>query len=60
MDIDSPIQVLTLWFVALIFLQIVSGDTTPLLTATSLFAILLVFAIPLYLLMEYVPRMLDR
>ena len=60
MDIDNPAQVLTLWLVALIFLQVVAGNSTPLLTAASLFAILLVFAIPLYLLMEYVPRILNR
>ncbi|OLZ39283.1 hypothetical protein A6E15_17960 [Natrinema saccharevitans] len=60
MDVMDFFQTLTLWFVILIFLQTGSGNSGPLFTAISLFAIILVFALPLFLLIVLVTGLSDN
>lgn len=54
---DLPIiQLLTLWFVVLIFLQTGSGGGGPLVTAIGIVAVLLLYAIPAIVLLDVVGR----
>lgn len=53
-------QALTLWFVVLIFLQTTSGGKGSINTAIGIFGILLMWAIPLYLIREGLAVLLDK
>jgi len=46
------LHALTLWFVVMIFLQTASGTGGPLLTAVGVFSLVLLWAIPLFLLWQ--------
>jgi hypothetical protein len=46
MDESAGIQLVTLWFVLLIFLETVSEGANPLISGAAFLAMLLVFAIP--------------
>lgn len=50
MNRSELLHALTLWFVVMIFLQTSSGNGGPLLTAVGVFSLVLMWAIPLYLL----------
>ena len=51
MDRSELVQILTLWFVVLIFIQTASGTSdSQVLDAIAIFAILLVFSLPLWIL----------
>ena len=50
MDDSQVIQLLTLWFVVLIYIQTGSGGSGPVITAIGVFAILLAYVIPLTIL----------
>jgi hypothetical protein len=50
MERSEFFQALTLWFVVVIFLQTPSGNGEPVQVAIGIFAIVLLWGIPLYLL----------
>jgi hypothetical protein len=50
MDDSAIIQLTTLWFVILVFIQTGSGGSGPLLTAIGILAILLSYIIPVTIL----------
>lgn len=52
MEQSEVYQVLTLWFVVMIFLQTASGSNEPIQTGIGIFALVLLWGIPLYLLAE--------
>jgi hypothetical protein len=55
MDRADLVQVLTLWFVVLIFIQTASGTSdSQVLDAIGIFAILLMYLLPLWILIELV------
>jgi hypothetical protein len=56
---SDVVQLLTLWFAVLIFLQTGSGGSGGLRTAIGMFAVALVWLIPLYLLSQLTGRLLD-
>lgn len=60
MDRSEGWQVLTLWFVVMIFVQTGSGADNPIYTAIGLAALVLVYALPLYLLAGIGEQLLDR
>jgi len=55
MDRTELVQALTLWFVVLIFIQTASGTSdSQVLDAIGIFAILLMYLLPLWILIELV------
>lgn len=56
---SDVVQLLTLWFAVLIFLQTGSGGSGGLRTAIGIFAVALVWLIPLYILSQFTGRLLD-
>jgi hypothetical protein len=57
----DPLQTLTLWFVALIFLQTGAGGTgNPLLAGVGLVAVALAYLLPLVLLLQAGLYLTDR
>ncbi|MFB6165239.1 MAG: hypothetical protein ABEJ31_08785 [Haloarculaceae archaeon] len=59
MDDSETVELLTLWFVVLIFVQTTSGGANPVVTAIGMFAIFLVYAIPVAIAASLVSRLLD-
>ena len=53
-------QAMTLWFVAIIFLQTGSGNGGPLLIAVSLVAVGLMYLVPLYLVSGVITELRSR
>ena len=60
MDDANVIQLTTLWFVILIFIQTGSGGAGPLVTAIGILAILLAYIIPLTIIGLLVLRLLGE
>lgn len=52
MDRSEIVQFVTLWFVAVVFLQTSSGPSGPLMTLIGFLALILLWGIPLYLFKE--------
>lgn len=59
MERTEAVQVLTLWFVVLIFLQTASSADNPLLTAVGIVAIVLSYVLPLYLVIDGLASVLE-
>lgn len=59
MDDTAIIQLTTLWFVILIFIQTGSGGSGPLITGIGVFAILLAYIIPIMIVALLIVRFLE-
>ncbi len=61
MERNELVQILTLWFVILIFLQTASGTTeNQVLDAIGIVAILLMYILPLWILTELVSDLIGN
>lgn len=60
MDDSTIIQLTTLWFVILVFIQTGSGGSGPLLTAIGVLAIFLAYIIPVTILVFLGVRLLGE
>ena len=60
MNLSEFFQALTLWFVVMIFLQTESGIAGPASVILGVISLVLLWAIPAYLLREIVVTLLDR
>ncbi len=57
MNKSEIVQLATLWFVVLIFLQTSSGNDGPVMMGIGIFALALLWVIPLYLLRKILPKL---
>ena len=60
MNKSEFVQALTLWFVVMIFMQTTSGSNGPVKMTIGIFSLILMWAIPLYLLGGVLTVLLDR
>ena len=60
MDRTELYQVLTLWFAAMIFLQTGSGDGHPVVGAFALVALVVMYVVPVYLVLQLVVALLGE
>jgi hypothetical protein len=54
------VRILTLWFVVLIFLRMPSGSNGPVSMAVGVVSLVLLWALPLYVLVNLSAALLDR
>lgn len=61
MDRTELVQLLTLWFVVLIFIQTASGTSdSQVLDAIGIVAILLMYILPVWILVEFISDFVGR
>jgi len=60
MNKSEIVQLATLWFVVLIFLQTSSANDGPVMMGIGIFSLALLWVIPLYLLRKILPKLQAR